>query len=638
MKQTVGLKGNSKRGDRQLKLRRIRGGRTGKIVRLLSIIFGRQFAVHVLHPAADTPFAALISSSSCRSKTPNRNSDERQHPMNKTLLRFSVTVVVAAIVSLAKTYALDSATPTPPYTNWATAATNIQQAIDVAAWGDEVVVSNGFYATGSRNVGFYFGNRVAVTKPLLLRSANGPCVTTIDAGGAQARAIDARSTNRCVYLTNGATLAGFTLTNGAADGGGGVRCLSTNATITNCVLAGNSSWYSGAGVISGTLLNCALVGNAAKQIAGGASGSTLRNCLLTGNSAAEAGAAGWSILYNCTIGGNAGGGVSRSSLFNCIAYFNTTNGTLNYDSYCTLNYCCTAPLPTGGDGNISLDPQLASDSHLTANSPCRAAGSSAYASGTDIDGDEWNDPPSMGCDEYYSAGELSVDIQVVSTNIFVGGALQLKALVGGRATRTEWSFGDNTGATNQIYLSHSWAKAGTYEVVLRAYDDAHPDGLATTLSIEVAEPPVLYVDASSSSPSPPYNSWATAATNIQDAVDAAPPGSIVLVTNGVYSRGGRVAAQRQLFNRVGIEKSIRVESVNGPEVTIIEGAPAAGGTNGDGAVRCVFLGGTNAILSGFTLRKGHTQVPRPDGGNWLDTRGGGVWGEVPAMVTNCVIT
>jgi len=42
----------------------------------------------------------------------------------------------------------NSAYPTPPYTNWATAATIIQQAVDAAVSGDEIVVTNGTYATG----------------------------------------------------------------------------------------------------------------------------------------------------------------------------------------------------------------------------------------------------------------------------------------------------------------------------------------------------------------------------------------------------------------------------------------------------------------------------------------------------------
>jgi hypothetical protein len=39
-----------------------------------------------------------------------------------------------------------STNSTPPYTNWATAATIIQDAVEAAVEGDEVVVTNGTYS------------------------------------------------------------------------------------------------------------------------------------------------------------------------------------------------------------------------------------------------------------------------------------------------------------------------------------------------------------------------------------------------------------------------------------------------------------------------------------------------------------
>lgn len=139
----------------------------------------------------------------------------------------------------------------------------------------------------------------------------------------------------------------------------------------------------------------------------------------------------------------------------------------------------------------------------------------------------------------------------------------------------------------------------------------------------VWHPQVHYVSADSGSPAAPYTSWETAAHTIQDAVDAATtPGAVVLVTNGVYATGGR-AVSGMVTNRVTVDRAVVVQSVNGPEVTIIQGPSQ----REDGEIRGVYLA-NGAVLSGFTVKNGYV---RDDGG--------GVWCQsTDSVVTNCTLT
>jgi hypothetical protein len=578
-------------------------------------------------------------------------------------------LVLATAAGAATRYVnVNNAAPAPPYTTWATAATNIQDAVDAADAGEEILVTNGVYQTGARAV--YRGpgawptisNRVAVTKPVTVRSVNGPA-NTIIRGYQVPGTTNGPAAVRCVYLTNGAVLAGFTLTNGATDygpfaSGGGVWCEGLSAVVSNCVLTGNSAFEGGGaaggtlnhctltgnsasagggGASGGTLNYCTLTGNSASAWGGGASGGTLNNCVLSGNSADRGGGAYLGTLNNCTLTGNSadyGGGASGGTLNNCIVYYN--RALMDGPNYLgsTLNYCCTTPL-AAGPGNLDAEPQLASLSHLSADSPCRGVGSAAYVSGTDIDGEAWGNPPSMGCDEYRSGsltGALSVAVVAADTNVAVGFAVDFQAVIGGRVSASRWDFGDGMVVSNRPWAAHAWAVAGDYLVEVRAYNESYPAGVAATVPVRVV-PGEHYVALTSINPTPPYDSWATAATNIQDAVDAALPGGLVWVNDGVYLTGAREVDG--MSNRVAVTKLVKVQSVNGPAVTQIKGYSVPGTTNGPAAVRCVYL--TNgAVLAGFTLTNGATQT---SGDYDRNRSGGGVWCEGPgAVVSNCVLT
>jgi hypothetical protein len=217
-------------------------------------------------------------------------------------------------MSLARTSAavhyvdVNGSNPSAPYTNWTTAATVVQDAVDAAEAGDEIIVNDGVYAAGGRPVGTnLLPNRVAVTKPITLRSVNGPQSTIIQ-GQQVATTTNGDGAVRCVYLTNGVRMTGFTLRGGATrasgdlyheQSGGGLWCESSDSVVSNCVLVGNAAAIFGGGALYGTLNNCTLSANWASSQGGGAWSGTLNNCLLSGNSATYGGGAESGTLNAC---------------------------------------------------------------------------------------------------------------------------------------------------------------------------------------------------------------------------------------------------------------------------------------------------------------------------------------------------
>ena len=513
----------------------------------------------------------------------------------------------------------------PPYSDWASAATNIQDAIDASAAGDTVWVTNGVYAAGGKVMAGDLTNRVALNKALTVQSVNGPYVTTIQG------AWDPSSTTgplavRCAWLTNGAVLRGFTLRSGATrssgdlytlQSGGGAWCASSNAALANCIVLSNVANSYGGGAYQGNLRNCAVIRN---------------RCFST-----YGGGAGYSVLNNCTVVSNStylgiAGGVYGSYVTNSIVYFNgeDINGYM-----AVVAYTCTSARPLG-PGNITNAPLLLPDCiHLAGTSPCRGAGINPV-SGTDIDGQSWANPPSMGCDEVASAPIIVNQPAVQLTNSPLGFIIATLA-TGQNPLAYYWTRDGVPIQNDGHYLAAQTptltlntllpTDLGGYQVVV-----SNALGMATSAVVQL-QLVFHYVDAASSNPLTPYASWAAAATNIQDAIDAALAGEVVLVTNGLYASGGRVIAG-DLTNRVALTNAVIVTSVNGPAATVIQGAWDPAAVAGPAAVRCAWL--TNyATLNGFTLQGGAT---RSTGSAYL-TGGGGVLGaSTNAVVSNCVIS
>jgi hypothetical protein len=604
------------------------------------------------------------------------------------LLPVSTLAILLALRAGATTFYVDvnSTNPVPPYAGWSTAATNIQSAIDASTNGDFVLVTNGLYATGGKSMDNTITNRVSINKAITVQSVNGPGVTIIQ-GAYDPTATNGPGAVRCVWMTNNAVLNGFTLRSGAtaafpmsvqARNGGGVLGttnkfnVSPSAMVTNCVITLNTASYSGGGAYQVQLNNCTIISNIAiggsPSQGGGASASTLRNCSVTGNyagasgggtdhclqyncavtgnsAALVAGGAYYGTLINCTVSKNwltnissdSGAGATYAVLTNCIVYSN--NGVDSYgvnSNYvsCTFAFSCSFPLPSG-TGNIGTDPQLLPDGlHLAATSPCIGAGLSSAVSGTDIYGQSWNNPPSIGCDEWQPAPVVGAPLAYQINTPAYG--LTFSVIAGGQLPFTFfWSkdgtsiqddgHHSNSGTANLVVNNLGPDDAGLYQVVV-----SNAFGVVTS---QVSQVVIHAVDAVGANPVAPYSTWAMAATNIQDAINIASAGDIVLVTNGVYATGG-ISMDGMITNRISIIKAITVQSVNGPWVTSIQGAWDSAFTNGPGAVRCAWL--TNgAVLNGFTLQNGATRST----GSAASESGGGAWCySTNAIVSNCILS
>ena len=270
---------------------------------------------------------------------------------------------------------------TAPYTTLATAATDIQTAVNACIAGDLVLVDNGTYVLTTN---------ISVTIAITLRSINGAAVAIIDGN----------NVTRCMYINStGALIEGFTIKNGKnlSGFGGGIN-INTGGTVQNCIIT-NCQARDGGGVAldaGGLLQNCYIYGNLADNGSGSGYGGgvrllndgEVRNCEIVENSSVVYGG-GVNIwekgkVKNCVIAKNTapfGAGIrtrNNSSIYNCIIYYNTGN---NYEvsgsGYYYYN-CCTTPALSGtySSGCISAVPMYVSttpgseDYHLQAGSPC----------------------------------------------------------------------------------------------------------------------------------------------------------------------------------------------------------------------------------------------------------------------------
>lgn len=270
-------------------------------------------------------------------------------PRGTQALFLWISLTAAVSAPAGERYVSPAGGHVPPFTNWANAATNIQAAIDAAAAGDVVWVTNGLYNTGGvPNATGATTNRIRVSKSITVRSVNGPEFTIIE-GRLDTTDPNSRGSVRCAWLTTGAVLSGFTLRGGGTTSldnrGGG--CL--GGTLTNCVLVGNTATIGG-GAASAGLFNCLLCSNTATLRGGGAANCQTEDSVFCHNTAlgtTNQGGGGVSdgcVARRCRFVANStpgsGGGAWKSTLMGCALQENAA-GFLGGASYSNTLQSCT---------------------------------------------------------------------------------------------------------------------------------------------------------------------------------------------------------------------------------------------------------------------------------------------------------
>ncbi len=258
--------------------------------------------------------------------------------------------------------------------HWATVGEGVEAAIS----GDTVIVADGIYSgDGNRDISLD-------GKSLVIRSAAGPTMTTIDCGGSESQ--PHRAFMSTVDDESGTVIEGFTIVNGYFESGGGISIVHSDLTIRNCTFQLNRASDKGGALYllgaSPTIDHCLFLQNQAAS--GGAihcwasSDPTIGNCTFSGNAAATNGAALY--CYN-----------SSPALEKTLIAFNGPGGaiyTLDAGSEPQFS-CCDIYGNAGGDwtgsiagqsginGNFSADPlfcdSAGGDYHLDGLSPCLLA-------------------------------------------------------------------------------------------------------------------------------------------------------------------------------------------------------------------------------------------------------------------------
>ena len=520
-----------------------------------------------------------------------------------------------------------------------TAFATIHKALSGAVDGTTVRVLEGEYALTSE---ILLTNEVTVT------------------GAGMGRTIFVRDPNiatmRIAQINNAsAILEKVTLKNGFLKSGYSAGAWIRSGTMRDCEVIGcglghwGSGWNSGSCVrldsATAKLLRCSLHGNSSGSTWGTGmvlrieGGSVADSCLIYDNKNTNGSAqytvyVGNGTLRNCTV-------TENSTPATCAVYLANANSHV-YDCIVHNNSGTTATTSnTLGNGfdikgetaailgqavNCFLDDPAFLDAadhdyRLHPASPCADAGQygASAVSATDVGGTTpriVGNAIDIGAYETNPGATPYVLLIPSSRSAIVGETVTFAiASVNAPSPSYTVSFGDGTTETTSgSSVTHAYSASGTYlpSVALAGAETyTFTDGI-------IVRPKDLYVAAGSTTGAPPYDTPATAAAYLEDALPYAASGSTVWMADGTY--------KFKASARITINDGIKIRGIsNDPTKVVIN--PFKASTH-----RLFRLNHPDAGLYGLTLSGGYNdggQQAYVGGGVYIDTLGG--------TVSNCVV-
>ena len=546
-----------------------------------------------------------------------------------------------------------------PFDSLAKAATNIHEAVDGAPDGAVVRIHPGTYS---------------FTNSLVIRNA----LSLIGVDGAATTILDGNNIVRCIDSSNPNTLIeGLTVQRGFAThrfeeprdygDGGGIR-LQSGGTVRTCAILNNKAEYQGGGIQvldSGLIDSCIIVSNAIHSNESGDGGGIslgteveMRNCLVAFNQANRNGGGVFSEgnnprICNSTIAfnsaGEAGGGIflfSGGTVENSIVYDNNAPLGGNWFHHRRggnelMSNSCTFPMPIG-PGNIPDPPRFANpnngDFRLRADSLCIDGGTT----------NEWTDTakdlaglprlvgprPDMGAYEFQSTG-LFVSVQASPR---WGTAPMLPTYVASvhnanpNSLFFKWDF-DNDGHVDVsgwglTVAPIKYDQAGTFDVALTVSNASFSYRMVFSNMVS-ASPAELYVSRNGRHV-PPFADLATAATNIQAALDLAMDGSTVWLDDGVFP----------IPETLLLCRPVVLKSLHGKESTTLDGMGERSIIqlwNPQARLEGVRIAHGSGIWGGGISALGGGQIANSSIVSNTAPQGGGIYALGTTCITNCDI-